>query len=167
MEASWPQAPSRTPMGCPAGVRTFTRAQNIVPVKTEVGAQLHPGKPRGQGGRRGGLTSTLQGSLCRLFRITEAESRGKVNSSKWAPQGKGRGGCTACFFHCFVFEFLSLHNVAGVCCTTAWISCGYTHAPPSGPPAAAHPPLVHHRAPRRALCCTEVPAHCLFTRASV
>ena len=99
LEASWPQAPSRTPMGCPAGVRTFTWAPNIVPIKTEVGAQLHPGKPRGQGGRRGGLTPTLQGSVCRLFRITEAES-------KRAPQGKGREGCTACLFHCcFVSEF--------------------------------------------------------------
>ena len=53
--------------------------------------------------------STLQGSLCRLFRVTEAEPKGKVNSSKWAPWGEGRGGCTACFFHC-CFEFLLRDN---------------------------------------------------------
>lgn len=148
LEASWPQAPSRTPMGCPAGMRTFTRAPNIVPIKTELGAQLHPGKPWGQGGRRGGLTSTLQGSLCRLFRITEAESKGKVNSSKWAPQGKGHGGCTTCFFHCcFVFEFLFGDNRSTMLLVSAAQQRGsavgiHMPLPPDLPPPPTHPWVI-------------------------
>ena len=62
------------------------------------------------------MTPTLQGSVCRLFRIMEAESNGKVNSSKRAPQGKGREAAPRVYFIVVLFLSFCLGITAPQCC---------------------------------------------------
>lgn len=144
LEASWPQAPSRTPMGCPAGVKTFTRAPNIVPIKTG-GGTAAPRKAAGPERQERGLDTHTTGLCVQVIQNHGGRVKRKGKQLKAGTSGQGPGGCTTCLFHCcFVFEFLFGDNRSTMLLVSAAQQRGSAvgiHMPlPLGlPPQPTHP----------------------------